>query len=367
MCGIVAIVDPAGRVSPHLVQRAAEVLHHRGPDPQRNWVARAPARRTRPRAAQHHRPHDGRSADRERGRAAAHRRERRVLRFRARSAASSSGEGHRFRTRSDSEIALHLYEDLGARCLHQLRGEFAFALWDERDSTLVRGARPLRHQAALLRGPATAQSTRVRDQGARRRSASRCAGIAAIALRLALRRITRRIARSSRVSTRFRPATTCSPTASTCACCRIGTSTTRPRRTLRGPYDPTRAHRAFRGRVRGGRTPAPARRCARRVLPERRHRLVRRARRRLEAFSAADSRVHALLRSGGLRRARDRARSRRARPARTSSRSTSARATWPITSPMRLYFAERPFINAHCVAKYLLSRAVRDSGVQASC
>src|SRR5262249_32204870 len=29
-----------------------------------------------------------------------------------------------------------------------------------------------------------------------------------------------------------------------------------------------------------------------------------------------------------------------------------------------LYVAERPFINAHCVAKYLLSRAVRDSGVK---
>jgi asparagine synthase (glutamine-hydrolysing) len=39
--------------------------------------------------------------------------------------------GHRLCTRSDSEIALHLYEDVGAECLHQLRGEFAFVLWDE--------------------------------------------------------------------------------------------------------------------------------------------------------------------------------------------------------------------------------------------
>jgi glucosamine 6-phosphate synthetase-like amidotransferase/phosphosugar isomerase protein len=37
--------------------------------------------------------------------------------------------GHRLRTRWDSEIALHLYEDLGAQCLHRLRGEFAFVLW----------------------------------------------------------------------------------------------------------------------------------------------------------------------------------------------------------------------------------------------
>ena len=52
----------------------------------------------------------------------------------------SSGEleqsGHRLRTRSDSEIALHLYEDLGTECLHRLRGEFAFVIWDESNRTL---------------------------------------------------------------------------------------------------------------------------------------------------------------------------------------------------------------------------------------
>ena len=44
--------------------------------------------------------------------------------------------GHRFRTRSDSEIALHLYEDFGAHCVQHLRGEFAFVLWDETNQTL---------------------------------------------------------------------------------------------------------------------------------------------------------------------------------------------------------------------------------------
>jgi asparagine synthase (glutamine-hydrolysing) len=46
------------------------------------------------------------------------------------------GSGHRLLTRSDSEIALHLYEDLGAQCVHRLRGEFAFVLWDEINRTL---------------------------------------------------------------------------------------------------------------------------------------------------------------------------------------------------------------------------------------
>ena len=45
--------------------------------------------------------------------------------------------GHRFRTRSDSEIALHLYEEYGTQCLAHLRGEFAFVLWDERNQLLM--------------------------------------------------------------------------------------------------------------------------------------------------------------------------------------------------------------------------------------
>jgi asparagine synthase (glutamine-hydrolysing) len=46
------------------------------------------------------------------------------------------GRGHRLRTRSDSEIALHLYEDFGTACLRHLRGEFAFVLWDGANDTL---------------------------------------------------------------------------------------------------------------------------------------------------------------------------------------------------------------------------------------
>jgi asparagine synthase (glutamine-hydrolysing) len=45
--------------------------------------------------------------------------------------------GHRFSTHSDTEVIVHLYEDLGADCVQKLRGMFAFALYDERRSKLL--------------------------------------------------------------------------------------------------------------------------------------------------------------------------------------------------------------------------------------
>lgn len=45
-------------------------------------------------------------------------------------------KGHKFRSRTDTEVIIHLWEEEGLKCLEQLRGMFAFALWDDKEKTL---------------------------------------------------------------------------------------------------------------------------------------------------------------------------------------------------------------------------------------
>ena len=63
--------------------------------------------------------------------------------------------GHRFHTKTDTEVIIHLYEEMGADCVQKLRGMFAFAIYDKRKRKLVLardrvGKKPLHY--ALLKG-----------------------------------------------------------------------------------------------------------------------------------------------------------------------------------------------------------------------
>jgi asparagine synthase (glutamine-hydrolysing) len=135
MCGIVAFFSHRDAVSAAAMQRATQSLHHRGPDGQRHWIS--PDRRValgharlsiidlatgdQPIASESQCTHIAVNGEFYGYEAIQHELEQ---------------AGHRLRTRSDSEIALHLYEDLGPQCLHRLRGEFAFVVWDEVHRTM---------------------------------------------------------------------------------------------------------------------------------------------------------------------------------------------------------------------------------------
>jgi len=135
MCGIVGFFSRRAPSSEAALLRATGSLNHRGPDGQRHWVSQD--RRV---ALGHARlsiidlttgdqpiaSEDGQTRIVVNGEFYGYESIQREL----------ERAGHRLRTRSDSEIALHLYEDLGTQCLHQLRGEFAFVLWDETNRTI---------------------------------------------------------------------------------------------------------------------------------------------------------------------------------------------------------------------------------------
>lgn len=135
MCAIVAMFSERQPVSVEALQHATRQLNHRGPDGQRQWIA--PDHRV---GLGHARLSiidltggDQPIANEDEsllivvnGEFYDYERIQRELEER----------GHRLRTRSDSEVALHLYEEFGTQCLHHLRGEFAFALWDEPNRTL---------------------------------------------------------------------------------------------------------------------------------------------------------------------------------------------------------------------------------------
>ncbi|MGH2845043.1 MAG: asparagine synthase (glutamine-hydrolyzing), partial [Thermoleophilaceae bacterium] len=134
VCGIGAILDPAGASGSEAPQRMVEALRHRGPDGEG-------VRRTGPVALAHTRlaiidvaggdqpldSEDGAVTLIANGEIYNHR----ALR------AGLEERGHRFATGSDCEAIVHAYEESGLDCVRELNGIFAFVLWDERRRRLV--------------------------------------------------------------------------------------------------------------------------------------------------------------------------------------------------------------------------------------
>ncbi len=61
--------------------------------------------------------------------------------------------GHKFTTQTDTEVIVHLYEELGPKCLEKMNGQFALAIWDSRKKELFLardrvGIRPLFYSTA---------------------------------------------------------------------------------------------------------------------------------------------------------------------------------------------------------------------------
>lgn len=136
MCGLVAALRDDGPISRELLAAAVRTIGHRGPDRSAQWVsadgrmALGHARLSIIGLQNGDQPLTNAAGDIScivNGEFYGYRAVRDALR----------ADGAQFATDSDSEIALHLYERRGIECVHELRGEFAVVIADQRRRRLV--------------------------------------------------------------------------------------------------------------------------------------------------------------------------------------------------------------------------------------
>ena len=136
MCGITGLAfrDPARRADPELLRAMADTIRHRGPDDAGVHVdggvglahRRLSVIDLSPAGHQPMANEDGTVWIAFNGE---------VYNFRA-LRAGLEGK-HTFRSNTDTEVLIHLYEELGPAMVERLDGMFAFALWDARRRRLV--------------------------------------------------------------------------------------------------------------------------------------------------------------------------------------------------------------------------------------
>lgn len=135
MCGICGklVFDPEARVSPELLKSMADTIYHRGPDDE-GFYASGPVGFGFRRLSiidlnTGHQPisnEDGTVWIVFNGEIYNYQELREFL----------ISKGHVFRSKTDTEVIVHLYEELGTKCVEKLRGMFGFAIWDEKQQTL---------------------------------------------------------------------------------------------------------------------------------------------------------------------------------------------------------------------------------------
>ena len=148
MCGIFGILATGGAVPPLMLERATDSLAHRGPDDRGMVIIQA---NTAPRlevglgsrrlaildlSPLGHQP----MQDAETGNWIVYNGE--IYNFRE-LRTRLQGEGVRFVSQSDTEVLLKAYGRWGEKCLGELRGMFAFAIWDAKRSRLLLGRDPM--------------------------------------------------------------------------------------------------------------------------------------------------------------------------------------------------------------------------------
>jgi asparagine synthase (glutamine-hydrolysing) len=148
MCGIFGILAGGGSISPKLLEQATDSLAHRGPDDRGTVVI--PSNST-PRfeivlgsrrlavldlSPQGHQP----MQDPATGNWIVYNGE--IYNFRELKARLQA-EGEGFVSQSDTEVLLKAYGRWGEKCLGELRGMFAFAIWDAMRSRLLLGRDPM--------------------------------------------------------------------------------------------------------------------------------------------------------------------------------------------------------------------------------
>ncbi|MEW5736134.1 MAG: asparagine synthetase B, partial [Thermodesulfobacteriota bacterium] len=152
MCGIIGVMSRGMPVDPEALAVFRDRLAHRGPDGKGLWLSpdRSVALGHRrlalvdlsPAGAQPMENEDGTVALTMNGEIYNHRELRAELQV----------LGHRFRSTSDSEVALHGYEQWGPGVVDRLEGMFAFGIWDENKKSLLLardrfGIKPLYYHA----------------------------------------------------------------------------------------------------------------------------------------------------------------------------------------------------------------------------